>query len=103
MSFGRMISLVIAIVAVLAVFVEIPVVSEYAFWVLVGAILVWEAVHRPNVKNWFRYWHMLSLLLLIASIVAVFVYIPILSDYAFWVLLIAYFILVGTSGTHVIW
>jgi hypothetical protein len=97
MSFGRMISLAIAIAAVLAVFVEIPIVSEYAFWVLVGAILVWESVHRPNAKNWFRYWHMLSYTLLIVSIVAVFVDIPILSDYAFWVLLIAYLILVGSS------
>jgi hypothetical protein len=99
MSFGRMISLAIAIAAVLGVFVEIPIVSEYAFWVLVGAILVWESVHRPNTKNWFRYWHMLGLTLLIVSIVAVFIYIPILSDYAFWVLLIAYLVLVGTTSS----
>jgi hypothetical protein len=98
MSFGRMISLVIAIVAVVAVFVEIPVVSEYAFWVLVGAILVWLAVHKPNVKNWFRYWQMLCYVLLIVSIVAVFVYIPIVSDYAFWVLLLAYLVTVGDSS-----
>jgi hypothetical protein len=54
MSFGRMISLVIAIVAVLRVFVEIPIVSDYAFWVLVGALLVWLAAHRLNPKNRFR-------------------------------------------------
>ena len=39
MSFGRVASLVIAIVAVLAIFVEIPIVSDYAFWFLVGACL----------------------------------------------------------------
>jgi uncharacterized membrane protein HdeD (DUF308 family) len=97
MSFGRMISLVIAIAAIVAVFVEIPYVSDYVFWVLVGAFLVWQAVHKPNAKNWFRYWQMLSYVLLIAAIVAVFVYIPIVSDYAFWVLLVAYFIAVGDS------
>lgn len=98
MSFGRMISLVISIAAVLAVFVEIPVISEYAFWVLVGAILVWYAAHKPNTKNRFRYWQMLSYVLLIVSIVAVFVYIPFVSDYAFWVLLVSYFITVGDSS-----
>jgi hypothetical protein len=39
MNFGRMVSLVIAIVAVLAVFVEIPIISDYAFWILAVAYL----------------------------------------------------------------
>jgi len=39
MSFGRMASLVIAIVAVLGVFIEIPIVSDFAFWVLAAAYL----------------------------------------------------------------
>ena len=98
MSFGRMISLVIAIAAVVAVFVEIPYVSDYAFWVLLLAYLVWELFHKHNAKIRFRYPHMIELVLIMAAIVGLFVYIPILSDYAFWVLLIAYFISIGTSG-----
>jgi hypothetical protein len=60
MSFGRMISLVITIVAVLAVFVEIPVVSDYAFWILMVALLIWMGVHRLNPKNRFRLWVMVT-------------------------------------------
>jgi hypothetical protein len=40
MNFGFMASIVIAIVAVLGVFVEIPIVSDYAFSVMAGAHLV---------------------------------------------------------------
>jgi hypothetical protein len=42
MSFGRMASLVIAIVAVLGdfIFIGIPIVSNFAFWVLAAAYLV---------------------------------------------------------------
>jgi hypothetical protein len=46
MNFGRMVSIVIAIVAVLGVFVEIPIVSDYAFWILVAAYLVVVGVTR---------------------------------------------------------
>jgi hypothetical protein len=56
MIFGRMLSLVTAIAAVLGLFVEIPIVSDYAFWVLVGALLVWWTVHRLDPKNHFRGW-----------------------------------------------
>jgi hypothetical protein len=98
MSFGRMISLAIAIVAVLAVFVEIPIVSDYAFWVLVVALIVWEAVHVPNTKRRFRWETMLVIVLLIVAIVAVFVYVPIVSDYAFWVLAVAYIVATGSTS-----
>jgi hypothetical protein len=98
MSFGRMISLVIALVAVVAVFVEIPIVSDYAFWVLVGALLIWDSVHVPNTKRWFRWEEMLIIALLILVIVSVFVYIPIVSDYAFWFLLLTYLLDLGGSS-----
>ena len=93
-----MASLVIAIVAVLGVFVEIPIVSEYAFWVLVGAILVWELVHTENTKIRFRWQTMLSIALLLVAIVGVFVEIPIVSAYAFWVLFVAYLVTVGSTS-----
>jgi hypothetical protein len=98
MSLGRMFSLAMAIVAVLAVFVEIPVISDFAFWVLVVAHLSWHGFHRHNTRVRFRYWVMLDIVLFMAAIVAVFTYIPIVSDYAFWVLLIAYLINVGSTG-----
>jgi hypothetical protein len=86
-----MASLVIAIVAVLGLFVEIPIISDYAFWVLVGAYLIWHGVHsRP--KKSFRPGTMASLVLLLVAIVGVFVEIPIVSDYAFWVLAAAYLV-----------
>jgi hypothetical protein len=96
-SVGRMASIAIAITAVVALFAYIPIVSEYAFWVLVGAYLLWEAVHRHNTKIFFRHWHMLSTALLILSIVGLLTDIPILSTFAFWVLALAYLVLVGTS------
>jgi hypothetical protein len=98
MSFGRMASLAIAIVAVLAIFVEIPIVSDYAFWVLVGALLVWMGVHTPNTKIRFRMWTMLTIALLLVAIVGVFVEIPIITDYAFWILAAAYLVSVGSTG-----
>jgi hypothetical protein len=97
LSFGRMASIAIAIVAVLGVFAYIPIVSDFAFWVLVGAYLVWEAVHRHNTKIFFRHWHMLALALLILAIVGLFADIPIISTFAFWILAAAYLVLVGTS------
>ena len=39
MFLGRLVSLVMEIAAIVGVFVEIPIVSEWAFWLLVGAYL----------------------------------------------------------------
>jgi uncharacterized membrane protein YhaH (DUF805 family) len=96
MNFGRMVSIVIAIVAVLGVFVEIPIVSDYAFWILVGAVIIWHAVHTgsTNAINWGA---VTSLVLLLVAIVGVFVEIPIVSDYAFWILVAAYLVVVGVT------
>jgi hypothetical protein len=96
MSFGRMASLVIAIVAVLGVFIEIPIVSDFAFWVLAAAYFVWAGTHAPVKKS---YWPglMASIVLLLVAIVGVFVEIPIVSEYAFWVLAAAYLVMIGTS------
>jgi len=40
MSFGFIASLVMAIVGIVGVFITIPIVSEYAFWVIVAAYIV---------------------------------------------------------------
>ena len=97
MFFGKLVSLVMATAAVVGVFTEIPILSNYAFWVLVGAYFVWLAVHRL-VRHRFKPVVVVSILLILVTIVGVFVEIPIVSDFAFWVLVIAYLILVGVSG-----
>ena len=40
MNFGFVISLILVIIAVVGVFIEIPVVSNYAFWFAVGAYVM---------------------------------------------------------------
>lgn len=98
MSFGRMISLVIAIAAISALFADIPIISNYAFWFMVLALLIWESVHRIHSKVRYAPWRMVTIVLLLLAIVSVFVYIPIVSDYAFWIVTGAYLIAVGSSG-----
>jgi hypothetical protein len=39
-NFGFVASLVVVIIAVLSVFIEIPIVSNYAFWFVVGAYIM---------------------------------------------------------------
>ena len=40
MNFGVIISLLVVILAVLSVFIEIPIVSNYAFWFVIAAYLL---------------------------------------------------------------
>jgi hypothetical protein len=40
MHWGFIASLVIAIVAIVGVFASIPIISDYAFWVMTGAYIV---------------------------------------------------------------
>ena len=40
MNFGVVVSLLVVILAVLSVFIEIPIVSNYAFWFAIAAYLV---------------------------------------------------------------
>ena len=82
----RMASFVLAVVAVLAVFNEIPIVSSYAFWVLVGAYFLCIAAYKPY-RMWVR---LVSLVLTLLAIVGVFVEIRIVSDFAFWVVAAAF-------------
>ena len=77
-------SLLLLGLAVVGVFIEIPIVSNYAFWVAIAAyvILDWQT----------RWLGMLSLLLLGLAVVGVFIEIPFVSKYAFWVAIAAYII-----------
>jgi hypothetical protein len=89
---GRVISLVMAVAAVVGVFTYIPMVSEYAFWVLAAAIILW--LGAGTLRGFPTIW---SILLLVIAIVSVFVEIPIVSDFAFWVLVISFLMLVRTT------
>ena len=82
MFFGRIASLVMSYAAVAGVLIEIPIVSNYAFWVLVGAYLLYLANHKPYL-SWVT---MASIVLTLLAIVGVFVEIPIVSNFAFWVM-----------------
>ena len=77
-----------AVTAILGVFIEIPIISNYAFWVLVGAHLVDLASARP--AGSFNWMVMVSIVLTLLAIVGVFVEIPIVSNYAFWVMAAAF-------------
>ena len=99
MNFGRAASIVIAIVAVLAVFIEIPFVSDYAFWALVVALFIWFVSHDTN-KTRFKLELVATFALLTVAIVGVFVEIPIVSDYAFWIVAAAYLITAGATQLH---
>ena len=106
--FGRIVSLAMANAAVVGVFTQIPILSEYAFWILVGAYFIWLAVHR-RAKDRFKPLLILSILLILVAVVAVFVEIPIVSDYAFWVMAGAYLVWAGVhynplpTDKHIDW
>jgi hypothetical protein len=45
-NFGFFFSLILALLAVAAVFIEIPFVSNYAFWFAVAAYVILASSHR---------------------------------------------------------
>jgi hypothetical protein len=100
MFFGKLVSLVMATAAVVGVFTEIPILSNYAFWVLVGAYFVWLAVHRL-VRHRFKPVVVVSILLILVTIVGVFVEIPIVSDYVFWIMEANYLMIVAATGSAI--
>jgi hypothetical protein len=93
--FGRIASQLLAFAAIAGVFGQIPIVSDWAFWFMVGAYLLWLGVNRLVRFRRFRPMLMLTLLLTIAAIVGVFVEIWIVSTYAFWIMAAAYVIIVA--------
>jgi hypothetical protein len=72
---------------VVGVFIEIPFVSRYAFWVAIAAYIVRDWTFRVLIWT-----GVLSLLVLMLAIVGVFIEIPIVTRYAFWVATLAYII-----------
>jgi hypothetical protein len=97
MFFGRLVSLMMATAAVVGVFTDIPILSEYAFWIVVGAYFLWLAVHR--LSTGFKPLLMVSIVLLLVTILAVFIEIPIVSYYVFWVMEANYLMIVAATGS----
>ena len=84
-----MLSLLLLVFAVVGVFIGIPIVSQYAFWVAIAAYII---------RDWHGNWAgMLSLLLLGLAVVGVFIEIPLVSQYAFWIAIAALFIRIATK------
>jgi hypothetical protein len=89
--FVMIITLSLALLAVLGVFIEIPFVSSYAFWVATAAyVILASAVAIRSMSFSF------ALVIALLAVVGVFIYIPFVSDYAFWVMIAAYLFLVSS-------
>src|SRR5450631_4703100 len=96
MFFGRIAAQLLAFAAIAGVFSEIPIVSEWAFWFMVGAYLLWLGVnHLSNTR--IKLQLMVTIVLTMAAIVGVFVGIPIVSDFAFWIMAASYVIIVAST------
>jgi hypothetical protein len=101
MFFLRLLSLVMAEAAIVGLFVEIPILSSYAFWIMVAAYLLWIVISSPpKNKKGPKLQFMSTIVLTGASIVGVFVGIPIVSDYVFWVMTAAYLIIVASTDLY---
>ena len=82
-------SLLLLVLAVVGVFIRIPFVSDYAFWVAIAAYVI---------LDWRTKWPgTLSLVLLGLAVVGVFIEIPFVSQYAFWLAIAAYCIRMATK------
>ena len=51
MDWGAIASIVIAMVAVVGVFVEIPIISDYAFWIMFAAFLVLAGTYCEDARR----------------------------------------------------
>jgi hypothetical protein len=93
------ISYAFATLALFGVFVYIPYVSDYAFWVFTLAYIMlifnylllcgrYFISHPVQIIGW-----IFSLVVAFIAVNAVFVYIPFITNYAFWFLVLSYLIL----------
>jgi hypothetical protein len=96
MFFVRLLSLVMAETAIVGLFIEIPIVSNFAFWIMVAAYLLWIAINKMGPTR-IKWQLILSIVLTTTAIVGIFAEIPIVSDYTFWVMTAAYLIIVAST------
>ena len=97
MCFGCLVAQLLAFAAVAGVFGAISIVSEWAFWFMVGAYLLWLAVNKMHSTRSIKLWLMVTIVLTWIAVVGVFVEIPIVSKYAFWIMAAAYVIIVAST------
>jgi hypothetical protein len=88
-----MLSLLVLMLAIVSVFIEIPVVSHYAFWVAIAAYAIRDwTFNGPGGVVLLIWAGVLSLLVMMLAVVGVFIEIPFVSNYAFWLVIAAYMI-----------
>jgi hypothetical protein len=100
MFFVRLLSLVMAEAAIVGLFVDIPIISGFAFWIMVAAYLLWMGISRQGEKKGIKLHLMSTIVLTGAAVVGVFVGIPVVSDYVFWVMTSAYLIIVASTDLY---
>jgi hypothetical protein len=76
--------------AVVGVFILIPLVSNYAFWLAVAAYVIRDRTFNTPVAHVLIWVGLLSLLVAGFAVAGVFIDIPIVSNYAFWFVIAAF-------------
>jgi hypothetical protein len=95
MRFPRFFSLVLAMLAVVGVFIEIPFVSNYAFWIMTAAYVI--HISSTTIVAGIHFPTFLGLVLALFAVVGVFIEIPFVSNYAFWIMTAAYVIDISST------
>jgi hypothetical protein len=96
MLFTRFFSLVLAMLAVVGVFIEIPFVSNYAFWIMTAAYVI--QISSTTIVVDMSFSRFFSLVLALFAVVGVFIEIPFVSNYAFWIMTAAYVIDISSTS-----
>jgi hypothetical protein len=95
MAFPRFFALILALFAVVGVFIEIPFVSNYAFWIMTAAYVI--QISSSTIVVDMAFFRFFSLVLALFAVVGVFIEIPFVSNYAFWIMTAAYVIQISSS------
>jgi hypothetical protein len=85
-------SLLLLMLAVVGVFIEIPFVSNYAFWFAIAAYVIRDWAFNDAQASLLIWTGALSVLVMMLAVVGVFIEIPFVSNYAFWFVIAAYMI-----------
>ena len=97
MCFGCVVAQLLAFAAVAGVFGAVPDSERVALLVHGRGYLLWLAVDRMHSTRRIKPWLMVTIVLTGVAVVGVFVEIPIVSKYAFWIMAAAYVIMVAST------
>ena len=84
------ISLFLLMLAVVGVFIEIPLVSHYAFWFAVLAYVIRDWTFNSDTAHMLIWVGLLSLIVMTLAVAGVFIEIPVVSNYAYWFVIAAF-------------